>query len=185
MQIKKISNISSIQNGSVSTDINETASNIAPSAKTVKDYIDNRHSSIMLRNTKSFSWTGTQTITRFDLNSQYSKYGNGFTKSGNSVVVGKGVKNVKVTARVQINETNYGTKWMFTFIRKNGTPMCQGIFLMHQWGSDTLITVFPVVEGDVIDLAIKTEYTGSITFPTYDMYGSNAGMTYLKVESAD
>lgn len=185
MQIKKISNISSIQNGSVSTDINETASNIAPSAKTVKDYIDNRHSSIMLRHTGSFVWKGSQTITPFDLNSQYSKYGNGFSKSGNYVVVGKGVRNVKVTSRVQTNETNYGQKWMFTYIRKNNKVMCQGIFMLHPWGSDTLVTVFPVQEGDKIDLAIKTEYTGDITFPDYSNYGSNHGITYLKVESAD
>ena len=71
---------------------------------------------------------------------------------------------------------------MFTYIRKNNTVMCQGIFMLHPWGSDTLVTVFPVQEGDKIDLAIKTEYTGSITFPDYSNYGSNHGITYLKVE---
>lgn len=188
MKIKKISKHYSPSNVVVE-DLNAKEDNYTTTAKIIKDYTESRHSTIMLRRKTDLVWTGQNTINnQFPMDTLYSQYGNGFKKVGNTVVVQKGVKNVTVTARIQTSNTNYSANaahYMFTFIRKNGTPICQGIYYMEPWGSDTIETTFPVVEGDVIDVSVRTDYSGSITFSAWPSYGSDAGISYLLVESAD
>lgn len=188
MEIKKISKYNS-PNSVVVNDLYAKENNYSTTAKSIKDYTESRHSTIMLRRKTDLVWTGRDTVdNQFPMDTLYSQYGNGFKKNGNTVVVQKGVKNVTVTARIQTSNTNYcssGSHYMFVFIRKNGTPMCQGIYYMEPWGSDTIETSFPVVEGDVIDVSVRTSYKNSITFSAWPTYGSDAGISYLLVESAD
>lgn len=97
--------------------------------------------------------TSTATTTVALSNTDYVQ-GNGLTKSGNSVLVGKGVNYVRATACITYEAFSTTATYAFCYLRKNTTnmtialePATAGFAFMN------LATSFPVVEGDTISIA--------------------------------
>lgn len=168
-----------------------TSSLSAAQGKALKDLIDdltekyNRSRDYMyVRQTSDIVWTASQSPAPYMFHTLASYRGSSFTRVSSSAIrVNSGVTRVKVTVHVNKNETDSAEKWLMGYIYKNSTMMIRTINSCHRWQAIDTTCVFDVEEGDQISFRVASDYSGNMTFPTYDSFGSCGGMNFMLVEN--
>lgn len=149
------------------------------------DYINLRDNFIMVRANQDIVWAGTQNRTSFNFHQLWKQSGDMFVKTDLATIKinSDKVHTVKVTVHVQKNEEQISGKWWMGYICKNGTPQIRCIEELSKWVAIDSSIYLDVVKGDRITFAVAADYTGNITFPTYDSFAGCNGMSYMIVEA--
>lgn len=149
-----------------------------------REDVDLRNSCVYLYRSSVMNWTGTQAPAHYNFDNNIVMSGSGLTvNSSGTVTVGKGITKVRVTAHVQTNENDHSGNWIMGYVRKNGTGVVRSITALRQWAALDTQIVMEVKEGDTIDYAVMSDYTGTIVFPTYSSFEYGGYMTNMIVQA--